>query len=265
MWAPTFHPQLTCLPKNSLDKYHSPSASILQSSPLSSDWSADSYPALVAEMVERLTLLTLFSNPTFLLAFSPKRLLLLIRIEELDNQAPAGRGPESAGLLAGPEPALLTSIPHLPLPPRPPRPGAPSACRALWTPHGSSTVLTKAHALSPWAWLCSSFRLKHSPPFPISTCWNFSHAFRPSSNISSFKIVPKEEDANFPALNVRSVHTEPPRYTIPVPTPAQVPPLSLNSHWKWILRTDSFTHTSARNAVPLPPLPPFPHLSLGLP
>ena len=23
MWAPTFHPQLACLPKNSLDKYHS--------------------------------------------------------------------------------------------------------------------------------------------------------------------------------------------------------------------------------------------------
>ena len=191
-------------------------------------------------------------KPYLPFSLSPKRLLLLIRREELDNQAPAGRGPESAGLLAGPELALLASIPPNPLPPRPPRPGAPVRAAALWTTHGPGTVLTKAHALSPWAWLCCSFRLKHSPPCPISTCWNFSHAFGPSSNISSFKIVPKGEDANFPALNVRSVHTEQPRYTIPAPTPAQVPPLSLNSHWKCILRTDSFTHTSARNAVPLP-------------
>ena len=176
--GPHFHPQLACLPKNSLDKYHSLSASILQGSPLSSDLSADSYPALVAEMVENLPAMkeiwvqplsqedpmkkrmaTYFSilawripwtertgglqsmrsqrvrqvletntsypvlKPYLPFSLSPKRLLLLIRREELDNQAPVGRGPESAGLLAGPELGAVGKHP-----PKPPSP-TPTAAR----------------------------------------------------------------------------------------------------------------------------------------
>lgn len=151
----------------------------------------------------------------------------------MGNHALAGRRPDSAGLRGGREPELLTLIPPIPQPPS----GAPRAARS-GSPAAPAPFLP-SHMLSALCLAVLFVSPETLPSLPHLHLLKFFSGFQAQLKClllqEAFLIVPEGEDANSSALNVRSVHTVQPGYTIPGPPPpppvsCRVPPLSLNSY-----------------------------------